>query len=100
MQGGREEPCISFDSLKDLQERSGQLCPLVELEPSNRAAAELALAAIRLGADNPLWSRMFDFLTEGADAEDRRDLFYRVLAAVSDPGIAVRVERLRKEPRK
>lgn len=96
MQGGAEEPCLSFDSLRDLQARSDALCPYVQLDPCNRTAAELALAAVRLGADHPLWARMFDILSEGASRADRMELFYRVLFAVGDPGIAARVKRIRE----
>jgi hypothetical protein len=99
MQGGKEEPCVSFDSIRDWQARTDQLCPLVELLPTNRTASELAVAAVRIGADHPLWQRLWEILTEGMSGEDRMALLYRVLNAVADPGVAARVKRLR-EPKK
>lgn len=94
MLGGDEAPCISLDSIRVLQQQ-GVICPRVELDPESRAAAELAIAATRIGADSPLWRLIFDAESEGMDTRAKVGLLYRVLNAVGHPEIAARVERLR-----
>lgn len=95
MQGGKGEPCISWQSIRVMQAQ-GRLCPLVELLPSNRVAAELSIAAIRVGGEHPLWGRIFDLHTEGMEAADRIALLYRVMYAVGTESVAARVKRLRE----
>jgi hypothetical protein len=98
MQGGQEEPCVSLDSIRALQAH-GELCPRVELREENRAAAELAMAALRVGTDSPLWGRLFDLHTAGIPVEERLALLWRVLGACGDPGVAARVKKAREEPK-
>jgi hypothetical protein len=87
-------------ALRDLQERTGQLCPREPLHPENQLPGELALAATRIGADHPLWVRLFEMHTEGFSKEARLALFYRVLNSAGHPDVAARVKRQREQEKK
>jgi len=99
--GGKELPCISYASLAVLQaETKGeQLCPRVELLPENEGAAALALLAIRTGSESALWVKTFDLFNADLDSQAALDVLYRVLNAVSDEGVAGRLQRERDRQR-
>ena len=100
MHRGEGEPCISWKSLEMMQAHGGPLCPRVELLPGNEVAAELALTAVRLGADNALWGRLFDIHCQEKTAEQKLDLLYRVMAGAGHEDIQARMQRLRQQQKK
>jgi hypothetical protein len=83
-----------------MQESSGRICPRVDLAPENEVPAELALAAVRLGADHPLWGRLFDIHADGLDREDKSALLYRVMGGAGHPDVVARMKRLRDRGKK
>jgi hypothetical protein len=96
MRGGREEECVPRATILRIQQDPTRLCPRVELQPENEVAAEVAWFAVKLGGDHPLFGQMFTLQTSEMGAEDRLRLFYRVIGAVSDPGIAARIKAERE----
>lgn len=95
MRGGEEEACVAPPALVQMQAK-GQLCPRVDLLPENEVPAELAWFASKLGGDHPLFGMLFNLHTSDASKEDRLDLFFRVVDAVSDPGISGRIKAARE----
>lgn len=95
MRGGEEEPCVPPPTLVQMQAK-GQACPRVDLAPENEVPAELAWFASKLGADHQLFEMLFALHASEASREERLDLFYRVVDAVSDPGISGRIKAARE----
>lgn len=101
MLSGSNDPCVSWLALKDFQARNpAQLCPRVELLPENELPAELALSAVKIGADHALWGRLFDLHTDGWEKEARLDLLYRVLNAAGNADVVARVKAQREAERR
>lgn len=97
MRGGGEDPCVSPLALLKIQKDTpDQPCPRVELMAGNEAAAELAQMAARSGADNGVWSRLFDLHAEELDHDGKMQLFRRTLNAVGDEGISEKIKRERE----
>jgi hypothetical protein len=94
--GGTEEPCVPLHQIRKIQEDPSRVCPRVRLLPENEVAAEVAWFAVKLGGDHPLFRHAFDLQTQDMDASSRLSLFYRVIGAVSDEGIAARIKAARK----
>lgn len=100
MRGGREEECVPRATLLKIQQDPERVCPRIELTPDNEVAAEIAWFAVKLGGDHPLFGQLFNLQTAHMDAESRLALFYRIVAAVSDPGIAARIKAERERAHK
>ena len=73
------------------------ICPRVELMRPNRAAGELALAAIRFGTEHPLWSKLFDVRTARMTSRKRWRLLYSVMAGLADETVAARIKAAREK---
>lgn len=93
--GGTEEPCVNAEVIRRIQAQGG-ICPRVELREDNEIPAQLAWFASKLGGDHPLWHKLFDLHTAEATHEERLDLFFLVIDAVSDPGISARIKSARE----
>jgi hypothetical protein len=97
MRGGTEDPCVSpLMLLKIQKDTPDQSCPRVDLAEGNEEAAELALMAAKSGADNGIWSRLFDLHSEELDHDGKMQLFRRTLNAVGDEGISEKIKRERE----
>jgi hypothetical protein len=96
MRGGREDPCVPPHTLRKIQQDPTRVCPRFELTPENEALAETAWFAVKLGGDHPLFAKLFDLQSADLDAESRLAAFYRIISAVSDPGIAARIKAERE----
>jgi len=92
MRGATEDPCVPPHHLKKIQMDPKRVCPRVELTEENRTLAEIAWFAIKLGGDHPLFNKLFDLHTVELGPEQRLAIFYRIIAAVSDDGIAARIK--------
>lgn len=99
MRGGQEEPCVNRGTLLKLQ-AGGRLCPRVELRDDNEVPAQLSWFAAKLGGDHPLWHKLFDLHSEQLDQQSRLNLFFAVIEAVSDEGIAGRIRAARERAAK
>lgn len=99
MRGGKEEPCVPTHMLLKIQKDTSRVCPRIELLPENEPLAEVASFAVKLGGDHPLFNKLFDLQTAKCDAESKLAAFYRIIGAVSDPGIAVRIKAERERAR-
>lgn len=93
--GGTEDPCVNIETIKKAQ-AAGSICPRVELREDNEIPAQLAWFAAKLGGDHPLWHKLFDLHTSDATKDERLALFFLVIDAVSDPGIASRIKFARE----
>jgi hypothetical protein len=94
--GGKEDPCVPRSTLLKIQKDPKRVCPRFELTPENAPLAELAWFAVKLGGDHPLFQMLFDMHSDGLDAEQKMAAFYRVIGAVSDPGISARIKTARE----
>ncbi len=95
--GGTEDPCVPAHMILKIQREDPKAyCPRVTLLEENEVAAEVAWIAVKLGGDHPLFRQTFDLVTAEMDSESRLRLFYRVLSAVSDPGVAARIKAARE----
>ncbi len=99
MRGGKEEPCVPTHTLLKIQRDPSRVCPRIELLPENEAVSEVAMFAVKLGGDHPLFDKLFDLKTAECDAESKLAAFYRIIGAVSDPGIAARIKAERQRAR-
>jgi hypothetical protein len=82
--------------LLKIQRETNRYCPRFELSPENEALAAIAWFAVKLGGDHPLFEKLFDLQTADLDHEARLAVFYRIMAAVSDEGIAARIRAARE----
>ncbi len=101
MRGGEEEPCVSRAHILKIQESDPEAyCPRVDLMDGSEAAAELALFAARVGADNLVWAKLFDLHVAGLDAEDAMSLYRQALNALGDELISAKIKASRERERK
>lgn len=95
MKGGDEPPCVNKTMMLQLQAK-GQLCPRIELREDNEVPAQLAWFAAKLGGEHPLWHKLYDLQSASLDEDAKLRLFFAVIDAVSDPGIAGRIKAARE----
>ena len=88
-----EAPCVPWANIAEIQKDPDRLCPRFELSEENATLGELALSAVRIGTDNPLWHRLFDLHTSELAPKDRRQVLYKVMHALSDEGVAARIKQ-------
>jgi hypothetical protein len=96
---GKEEPCVPTPTLLKIQ-KGGRTCPRYEIADGDEVIAELAMLGAKLGADHPLFDKLFDLHTEEWPREERLALFYRIVDIVSDSLISAKIKAARERSSK